>query len=269
MLKKTITLFLLSTIAFIMLFTAAATFSSSAVSAEDDSIRSEVDNKTDLSDGKYKIPKVYFKFEGGTGKAKYFCKSVTIRKGRAYAELSTESTRVTHFFMGEKRGKTGLDEDNADLYDPHTGKIGNDVYEVKNGKATVPVKLDEKAPFSARTTAMSTPHWVQYHYMIEITKARRHLAKKLKVKGVKAKIDKRGKLVVQWKRVPQASGYVLEAKKGAFTQYKKLRIFVASGKAKAKLIVRIKKKRVHSLRIRTYKVIHDKKVNGIWTYSKI
>ena len=126
------------------------------------------DNGTTLANGVYDIPEKDFTFEGGTGKAKYFCTKVIVKDGKAYGEFTTNSKSMTHVFLGEKKGESGLDSDNLDLFNPETNATGKDVYPLKDKKVIIPVKLNGKTPFAGRTTAMSDPHWIQYWYTIKL-----------------------------------------------------------------------------------------------------
>ena len=123
---------------------------------------SEFDNTTDLKDGTY-TPDDYT-FEGGTGKAKLTCTKVTVKDGRATGEFKSSSANMTHVYLGEA---TSNNEDKS-LYDPETGKMGSNVYEIKDQTVTVPVKLNVKEPIAARSVAMSEPHWINYTYKITV-----------------------------------------------------------------------------------------------------
>lgn len=127
-----------------------------------------IDNSTTLKNGTYDIAEKDFIFEGGTGKAKYFCKKVIVEGGKAYGEFETSSRSMTHVFLGEKKGEDGADSDNLDLFNPKTNAIGENVYPLENRKVKIPVKLNQKTAFSGRTTAMSEPHWIQYWYTINL-----------------------------------------------------------------------------------------------------
>lgn len=128
----------------------------------------DTDNSTTLANGVYEIAAENFIFEGGTKKAKYFCTKVIVKNGKSYGEFETNSSYMTHIFLGEKKGEGGLDSDNLDLFNPETNAVGKDVYPLKDKKVIIPVKLNTKTPFAGRTTAMSEPHWIQYWYTVKI-----------------------------------------------------------------------------------------------------
>jgi len=124
---------------------------------------SEEEPSTNLSDGTYKPEK--FEFEGGTGKANFFCEKVVIVNGEATAVFTTDSENMTHVYMG----KAPSSNETAELYDPKTKKKGKDVYKIGNQQVSVPVTLNVKKPFSGRSVAMIQPHWINYHYTITLT----------------------------------------------------------------------------------------------------
>ena len=130
-----------------------------------------------LTDGTYS-PEA-FGFTGGTGKAKVTCEKVIIKNGKATAVFVSSSDYMTHFYMG---GVSGDAEDKS-LYDPSTGKTGQNVYAISEKMAYVPVTLNEEKPFAARTTIMSEPHWVQYQYKITLTEAAQKISDDTTIPG--------------------------------------------------------------------------------------
>ncbi len=115
-----------------------------------------------LEDGTYKPAS--FTFEGGTGKATMTCDKVVIKGGRAYAVLKASSANMTHIYMD----KAPSNNETPALYDPDTGKAGENVYPIKDQTVAVPVTLDKDKDCAARTTAMSEPHWVNYTYHLSL-----------------------------------------------------------------------------------------------------
>lgn len=126
----------------------------------------DFDNTTDLKDGTYSVDEDHFVFTGGTGKAKLTPASVTVKNGRATAEFTASSDKMTHVYLGE----ASSNNEDPDLYDPSAGKTGKDVFAINDKKVTVPVAVNKETNIAARTTAMGDPHWINYHYTIIIDK---------------------------------------------------------------------------------------------------
>ena len=128
-------------------------------------IVSEEDRTEDvgIQDGTYKPDS--FRFIASTGKASMTCEKVIVINGKATAVLSISSDKITHVYMGEAPSDT----ETPSLYDPESNKCGQDVYRVGNKQVSVPVILNQEAPISARTTAMSEPHWIHYAYELTLT----------------------------------------------------------------------------------------------------
>ena len=124
----------------------------------------DFDNSTDLADGTYKEGQFTFTFTGGTGKASLSLDKVIVENGKAYAAFTASSENMTHIYLGEP---SSSDED-LSLYDPETDRKGDNVYSIKDKKATVPAAINKTVKIGVRTTAMSAPHWVSYSYKIEI-----------------------------------------------------------------------------------------------------
>ena len=117
----------------------------------------------ELTDGTYKPED--FSFTGGTGKASFTCESVIIKDGKATAVFKVSAKTMTHIFMGE----SPTTDEYTPLYDPKTGKMGEDVYKVNSLRVAVPVELNAEDSCAFRTTAMSKPHWINYMYLITLT----------------------------------------------------------------------------------------------------
>ena len=115
-----------------------------------------------IQDGTYKPGS--FVFKGGTGKASFDCEKVIVVNGKATAVFTTNSSSMTHVYMGVAPSNA----ETPNLYDPKTKKKGKDVYTIGNKQVSVPVVLNEEKPFSARTVAMSEPHWINT-YTYELT----------------------------------------------------------------------------------------------------
>ena len=98
-----------------------------------------VDSSTTLADGVYTPDS--FSWSGGTGKLTISCTKVTVRNGQAYATIVFSSSKVDQL------------KASGGLYYNNTG--GNAVFEI-------PVNLNTNNTIVARTTAMSSPHWIEY-----------------------------------------------------------------------------------------------------------
>ena len=83
-----------------------------------------------------------FRWSGGSGKAEIACTAVGEKDGR---------TEVTLVFSGTKGRTSHYDTVRVDGTD-YSG----------NNEFTIPVRLNENTEISARTTAMSQPHWIDY-----------------------------------------------------------------------------------------------------------
>ena len=117
-----------------------------------------------LADGTYTIDADHYAFEGGTGKARLTCTSVTIKDGQATGEFTASSANMSHVHIGT----VSAESEELSVYDPDTDQMGADTFKIENKKVTLPVKLNEQTAISARTTAMSQPHWINYTYKITI-----------------------------------------------------------------------------------------------------
>ena len=122
------------------------------------------DNSTTIPDGEYTIDADHYTFEGGTGKAKLTAVKVIVKEGKATALFNASSAYMTHVYLGQ----TDTDTDSSKYYDPSSDKSGTDVYPIDNKTVTIPVRINEKIDISARSTAMSEPHWIHYTYTIKI-----------------------------------------------------------------------------------------------------
>lgn len=137
--------------------TAGASIRSTAASETDDAAPDEdhsddaaIDNSTTLSDGTYTIASDKFSFTGGTGKVKIQLSSITVKDGKAYADITFTSSSMKVMQTG---GKTYQ-------------------YKLKNGCSVfedVPVDLNSKQQIWATTYAMSEPHTVGYKITVNIT----------------------------------------------------------------------------------------------------
>ncbi len=113
--------------------------------------------------GTYKPDK--FDFGGGTGKAKLTCDKVVRKNGKTYAFLRASSDNMTHIYMGE----VSSSNEDPSLYDPKTATSGKDVYPINDHVTVVPTDVNKEVKCAARSTAMSEPHWINYHYTITLT----------------------------------------------------------------------------------------------------
>ena len=99
-----------------------------------------IDSSTSLKDGTYSCET--FGWSGGTGRLAYIkCNKITVKGGRAYAEIEFSSTSYDKV---KASGKT---------YE----KIGSG-----NSRFVIPVEMNVNNTISGRTSAMSSPHWVTY-----------------------------------------------------------------------------------------------------------
>ena len=126
------------------------------------------DAETEIQDGTYEPDKV--EFTGGSGRVTFGCNKVIVAGGKATAVFTVNTDNVTHLYMGDM-GTTSAKPEILSLYDPATGKTGEDVYAFANRQVSVPVVLNEKKPYSGRTTAMSeNSRWINsYTYKITLT----------------------------------------------------------------------------------------------------
>lgn len=116
----------------------------------------------ELSNGTYKPEAT---FTGGSGRVTYTCEKVIIKDGKATAVFNVDTDNVTHVYLGKLSSR----EENKSLYDPKTGKIGDDVYTFVDRHVSVPVTLGETVDFSGRTNAMSSANrWIGYTYTLKI-----------------------------------------------------------------------------------------------------
>ena len=122
----------------------------------------QIDNSTTLPDGEY-TPEM-FEYAFTSGKAKLDIVKFVVEDGKATGYFTASSQNMTHVYLGEVT-------DNAEdpsLYDPVTNTCGENVYTISDQQVSFPVMLNTESPVAARTTAMTEPHWVQYHYTITI-----------------------------------------------------------------------------------------------------
>ena len=92
------------------------------------------------SDGVYTDPS--FSFSGGSGRVKITCESVTLSGGRATARISFSSPNYSYVKAGGEK---------------YAGE-----YTEKTSSFEIPVELDKEVRILGCTTAMSTPHEVEY-----------------------------------------------------------------------------------------------------------
>ncbi|MBR3276769.1 MAG: hypothetical protein IKG08_09255, partial [Eubacterium sp.] len=108
--------------------------------AKTDGTTAAVDSSTGLPDGNY-TPDA-FSFSGGTGKLNITCTNISVRNGQAYATLQLSSKNITY-----------------------VKAAGGTFYTQPSGSGTtveIPVELNKNNRILALTTAMSTPHEVEY-----------------------------------------------------------------------------------------------------------
>lgn len=120
--------------------TSSSSSSSKSTTVSASANTAAVSNATNLADGTYTADK--FSWSGGSGKLSYIkCNKITVKNGRAYATIEFGST---HYDMLKANGTV--------------------YYNIGSGNSTfeIPVKLNANNTIIGRTTAMSTPHWVQY-----------------------------------------------------------------------------------------------------------
>ena len=96
--------------------------------------------QSDLTDGTYKPDQ--FSWSGGSGRLAYItCDKITVKKGKAYATIRFSSSSYDKVQAG------------GGIY-ANTGSA--------ESTFTIPVTLNANNTISARTVAMSAPHWVEY-----------------------------------------------------------------------------------------------------------
>ena len=96
--------------------------------------------QSDLTDGTYKPDQ--FSWSGGSGRLAYIaCDKITVKKGKAYATIRFSSSSYDKVQAG---GGTYANTGSAE------------------STFTIPVTLNANNTISARTVAMSAPHWVEY-----------------------------------------------------------------------------------------------------------
>lgn len=99
-----------------------------------------------IRDGKYNAD--WVGWSGGSGRLSYIrCNDIEVKSGVAYAKLEFGSPNYDLLRIG---GKEYRNEG-----------TGNSIF-------TVPVKVNSNFEFTARTTAMSAPHWIDYSMHIRI-----------------------------------------------------------------------------------------------------
>ncbi len=97
--------------------------------------------QTELADGDYQPDS--FTFEGGTGRLSIECSRITVQEGRAEAYLHFSSSHISYVKVNDMQ------------YDPaEQSDSGTEFF--------IPVVLNEKQKIIACTTAMSTPHEIEY-----------------------------------------------------------------------------------------------------------
>ena len=96
--------------------------------------------QSDLTDGTYTPDQ--FSWSGGSGRLAYIaCDKITVKKGKAYAAIRFSSSSYDKVRAG---GSTYANTGSAE------------------STFTIPVNLNANNTISARTVAMSAPHWVDY-----------------------------------------------------------------------------------------------------------
>lgn len=96
--------------------------------------------QSDLTDGTYTPGQ--FSWSGGSGRLAYIaCDKITVKKGKAYATIRFSSSSYDKVQAG---GSTYANTGSAE------------------STFTIPVTLNANNTISARTVAMSAPHWVEY-----------------------------------------------------------------------------------------------------------
>ena len=122
------------------------------------------EEETTLENGTYIPDKV--EFTGGSGRVTFTCEKVIVVNKKATAVFQVNTDNVTHAYMG----KTTSRAENPSLYDPKTGKTGEDVYTFGKRQVSVPVVLNKTKDFSGRTNAMSSAsRWISYTYTITLS----------------------------------------------------------------------------------------------------
>ncbi|MGN0719137.1 MAG: hypothetical protein ACI4LQ_04935 [Anaerovoracaceae bacterium] len=115
-----------------------------------------IDSSTSLKDGTYACDS--FRWSGGTGRLAYIrCNQITVKNGQAYADIEFSSTSYDKV---KASGQT-------------FERIGTG-----NSRFVVPVEMNANNEISARTVAMSSPHWVTYTIYPFIEGAEKAEAKK-------------------------------------------------------------------------------------------
>lgn len=124
-----------------------------------------VDDSTDLPDGEY--TNFDFKWtlsDGSTSKANLVLEKVVVSGGKATGYFTASSANMTHVYY---LGHTGSgDAEDPAYYDPDTDTCADGVLPIKAQAVSFPVSIGKETPVACRTTAMSTPHWIQYLYTI-------------------------------------------------------------------------------------------------------
>ncbi len=110
---------------------------------------SAVNSSTTLADGVYTPDS--FTFSGGTGKVTITCPKITVTNGQAYATIVFNSA------------KYGYVKANGNTYYPTVSG--------KTSTFTIPVELNKNNTIIGMTTAMSTPHEVEYKLFIYLAAA--------------------------------------------------------------------------------------------------
>ena len=125
------------------------------------------DYTTTLEDGEYSADTFTFDCNA-TGKVSFECTRIIVENGEAKAEFTSSSKNTTHFYMGFVQSTEPGDEWNA-LYNQETSECGDNVFTVSDKKAIVPVDLNQKCHFAARSdsSAMGVK-WIRYTYKITI-----------------------------------------------------------------------------------------------------
>ena len=116
-----------------------------------------------LADGTYTPDQ--FSWSGGSGRLAYIaCDKITVKKGKTYATIRFSSASYDKMRAG---GGTYVNQGSAE------------------STFTIPVKLNTNNTISARTVAMSSPHWVEYTIYPYLAEAGKGNGKVVKTSGSK------------------------------------------------------------------------------------
>ena len=102
------------------------------------------ESSSELPDGEYKLVDGAYsltKEGGGSIKNPLTCEKIIIENGEATGYFTTTSKSMSHIYLGERSN----DGEVTDLYDPETGKIGDNVFstsDIKEEETVVGKEVD-------------------------------------------------------------------------------------------------------------------------------